>query len=81
MPATRTSSCASWAKASAASGGQTITRKRLFEIIEKANYADDRFSAVYDCIMIVALPAGIITAGYMNELNRKQAEEQEAKEN
>jgi len=31
-------------------------------------------------IAIVALPAGIITAGYMNELNRKQAEEQEAKE-
>ena len=81
MPATRTSSCASWAKAFAASGGQTITRKRLFEIIEKVNYANKKLSTVYDCIMIVALPAGIITAGYMNELNRKQAEEQEAKEN
>ena len=32
-------------------------------------------------IAIVALPAGIITAGYMTELSKKQAEEQETKEN
>lgn len=32
-------------------------------------------------IAIVALPAGIITAGYMTELSKKQAEEQESKEN
>ena len=31
-------------------------------------------------IAIVALPAGIITAGYMTELSKKQAEEQETKE-
>ena len=65
------------------SGEWKRIRKRIYEIIEIGN-GDDTVSKIYDAGMmitiitmvsslfgvgIIALPAGIITAGYMEELN------------
>ena len=51
-------------------------RRKIYEVIEVAD-KDDRDSLIYDRFMpvgiaIVALPTGIITAGYMRELSREK---------
>ena len=66
-------------------------RKRLFEIIETAK-ASDRLSNVYDIFMmvtvasaifgiaIIALPSGIITAGFMEVLAEIREDEKRKNE-
>ena len=49
-------------------------RKRTYEIIEVST-GGDLCSSIYDAFMmvaIVALPAGIITAGYMSEIEKEK---------
>lgn len=50
-------------------------RKRIYELVE-VSQEGDKLSAIYDYLMmiaIVALPAGIITAGYMTEIQSHKA--------
>lgn len=56
-------------------------RKRIFEIIQRAE-GDSRISRIYDIVMMVlivasiALPSGVITASYLDELRNKQEEKE-----
>ncbi|MBR4668110.1 MAG: hypothetical protein IKO76_05060 [Butyrivibrio sp.] len=50
-------------------------KKRIYEVIEVSNIGDSS-SRAYDVMItvaVIALPTGIITAAYMNEISRKKS--------